>query len=80
GAFDSPDEAKRRDVVWVAHDKVGQDTRAVLRIAPLSVGGLLRASLFAKATVILTSATLTVGGNFDALAATWGLPAAGRRD
>ncbi|MYR06051.1 DEAD/DEAH box helicase [Gordonia sp. SID5947] len=80
GAFDSPDESKRRDVVWVAHDKVGQDTRAVLRIAPLSVGGLLRASLFAKATVILTSATLTVGGNFDALAATWGLPAAGRRD
>ncbi|MEE3850826.1 ATP-dependent DNA helicase [Gordonia sp. LSe1-13] len=80
GAFDHPDESKRRDVVWVAHDKVGNDTRAVLRIAPLSVGGLLRASLFADATVILTSATLTIGGNFDALAATWGLPAAGRRD
>ncbi|MXP22625.1 ATP-dependent helicase [Gordonia sp. HNM0687] len=80
GAFDSPDESTRRDVVWLAHDKVGSDTRAVLRIAPLSVGGLLRASLFADATVVLTSATLTIGGNFDALAATWGLPAAGRRD
>ncbi|GAB90192.1 ATP-dependent DNA helicase [Gordonia rhizosphera] len=80
GAFDQPDESKRRDVVWVAHDKVGNDTRPVLRIAPLSVGGLLRASLFAQATVVLTSATLTIGGNFDALAATWGLPAAGRRD
>ncbi|MCX2964053.1 ATP-dependent DNA helicase [Gordonia aquimaris] len=80
GAFDNPDESKRRDVVWVAHDRVGSDTRAILRIAPLSVGGLLRASLFADATVVLTSATLTIGGNFDALAATWGLPAAGRRD
>ncbi len=80
GAFDQPDESKRRDVVWVAHEKVGNDTRPVLRIAPLSVGGLLRASLFAQATVVLTSATLTIGGNFDALAATWGLPAAGRRD
>ncbi|MDL9944521.1 ATP-dependent DNA helicase [Gordonia sp. ABSL11-1] len=80
GAFDTPDPAKRHDVVWVAHEKAGNDTRAVVRIAPLSVGGLLRASLFANSTVILTSATLTVGGNFDALAATWGLPAAGRRD
>ncbi|MGV9860773.1 ATP-dependent DNA helicase [Gordonia sp. NPDC003425] len=80
GAFDEPDAAKRRDVVWVSQQRVGRsaDTRAVLHIAPLSVGGLLRATLFAKATVILTSATLTVGGSFDALAATWGLPAAGR--
>ncbi len=80
GAFDEPDQSKRRDVVWVAHERAGNDTRAVLRIAPLSVGGLLRASLFADATVILTSATLTIGGNFDALAATWGLPIAGRRE
>ncbi|MGV9826669.1 ATP-dependent DNA helicase [Gordonia sp. NPDC003429] len=80
GAFDEPDAAKRRDVVWVSQQRVGRsaDTRAVLHIAPLSVGGLLRATLFANATVILTSATLTVGGSFDALAATWGLPAAGR--
>ncbi|GAC69139.1 ATP-dependent DNA helicase [Gordonia soli] len=77
GAFDDPDESRRRDVVWVAEERAGQDTRMVLRIAPLSVGGLLRSTLFAQATVILTSATLTVGGSFDALARTWGLPAGG---
>jgi ATP-dependent DNA helicase DinG len=80
--FGEPDVAKRRDVVWVAAERVGRGasatTRPVLHIAPLSVGGLLRATLFSTATVILTSATLTIGGSFDALAATWGLPAAGR--
>lgn len=79
-AFDIPDETKKRDVVWLGQDRFAGEIRPVLRIAPLSVGGLLRASLFAQSTVILTSATLTIGGNFDALAATWGLPAAGRRD
>ncbi|GAB08145.1 ATP-dependent DNA helicase DinG [Gordonia araii NBRC 100433] len=78
-AFDEPDPAKRRDVVWLAEEKSKAGTRKVLRIAPLSVGGLLRASLFANATVILTSATLVVGGSFDALATTWGLPVAGNQ-
>ncbi|ORM36330.1 ATP-dependent DNA helicase [Williamsia sp. 1135] len=73
-AFDDPDEAKRPDVVWIGEDLVRGDRKRVLRVAPLSVGGLLRASLFAHATVILTSATLTVGGSFDGLAASWGLP------
>ncbi|MBT0568242.1 ATP-dependent DNA helicase [Williamsia sp. CHRR-6] len=73
-AFDEPDESKRRDVVWTAVETVREDRRTVLRVAPLSVGGLLRSSLFADATAILTSATLTVGGSFDSLAATWGLP------
>lgn len=78
-AFDEPDPAKRRDVVWLAEDPLKTGPRRVLRIAPLSVGGLLRASLFADATVILTSATLVVGGSFDALATTWGLPIAGNQ-
>ena len=78
-AFDEPDPAKRRDVVWLAEDPLKTGPRRVLRIAPLSVGGLLRASLFADATVILTSATLVVGGSFDALATTWGLPVAGNQ-
>ncbi|WP_168703219.1 ATP-dependent DNA helicase [Gordonia paraffinivorans] len=80
GAFDEPDESKRRDVVWVSLDtsRRGAEPRPVLHIAPLSVGGLLRASLFSNSTVVLTSATLTIGGSFDALAATWGLPASGR--
>jgi ATP-dependent DNA helicase DinG len=46
----------------------------VLRAAPLAVGGLLRERLFGRSTVILTSATLTLGGTFDALARQWGLP------
>ncbi len=78
-AFDEPDPAKRRDVVWLAEEQLKSGTRRVLRIAPLSVGGLLRASLFANATVVLTSATLVVGGSFDALATTWGLPVAGNQ-
>ncbi len=88
GAFDEQDMSKRRDVVWVTAEPInrtGGTGRAerrdmsprVLCMAPLSVGGLLRSTLFAGATVILTSATLTIGGNFDALAVNWGLPAHG---
>ncbi|MGQ0719741.1 MAG: ATP-dependent DNA helicase [Pseudonocardiales bacterium] len=65
-------EADRRDVVWLAEETV---RGRVLRVAPLSVAGLLRQRLFDERTVILTSATLTLGGTFDALAAQWGLPA-----
>ena len=34
---------------------------------------LLRERVFGRATAVLTSATLTLGGNFDAMAAAWGL-------
>jgi ATP-dependent DNA helicase DinG len=50
----------------------------MLRIAPLSVGGLLRERLFGTRTVVLTSATLALGGSFDALARQWGLPTEGQ--
>jgi ATP-dependent DNA helicase DinG len=73
-SFDDPDPAKRRDVVWLADERIGNSQRRVLRMAPLSVGGLLRSRLFAPSTVVLTSATLQVGGNFDGLAVNWGLP------
>jgi ATP-dependent DNA helicase DinG len=39
------------------------------------MAGPLRQRLFTERTVVLTSATLTLGGTFDALAAQWGLPA-----
>ncbi len=55
------------DVVWLSE-------RRAIHIAPLSVAGLLREGLFEKATTVLTSATLTLGGKFDAIAASWGLP------
>jgi ATP-dependent DNA helicase DinG len=53
----------------------GGSVRAVLRVAPLSVAALLRGRLFEQSTAVLTSATLTVGGSFDAMAAAWGLTA-----
>jgi ATP-dependent DNA helicase DinG len=37
------------------------------------VAGLLAAQVFGTSTAVLTSATLTVGGSFDAMAAAWGL-------
>jgi ATP-dependent DNA helicase DinG len=83
-AFDEPDAARRRDVVWLAEQGPDAARSRVLRAAPLAVGGLLRERLFGRSTVILTSATLTLGGTFDALARQWGLPpekpAAGETD
>jgi ATP-dependent DNA helicase DinG len=73
-AFDAP-EADRRDVVWTSDVPVrGGTFRRTLHVAPLSVGGLLRSRLFGESTVVLTSATLAVGGAFDAVAGSWGLP------
>jgi ATP-dependent DNA helicase DinG len=63
----------RTDVVWLDHEDIRGSTRSVLRVAPLSVSGLLRTRLFADSTAVLTSATLTVGGSFDAMAKAWGL-------
>jgi len=45
-----------------------------LRVAPLEVGGLLAERLFGCRTVVLTSATLALGGSFEPLARQWGLP------
>jgi ATP-dependent DNA helicase DinG len=63
----------RTDVVWLDHEDNRGSIRAVLRVAPLSVAGLLRGRLFERTTAVLTSATLTIGGNFDAMASAWGL-------
>ncbi|MFZ4373757.1 MAG: ATP-dependent DNA helicase [Mycobacterium sp.] len=64
----------RTDVVWLDHEEQrGSGPRPVLRVAPLSVAALLRSRLFDTSTTVLTSATLTVGGSFDAMAQAWGL-------
>ncbi len=60
----------RTDVVWLTK---APGRRPALSVAPLAVGGLLREKLFGDRTVVLTSATLTLGGSFDALARQWGL-------
>jgi len=58
------------DVVWAEErDRGGR----LLRVAPMSVAGLLRERLFAERTVTLTSATMEVGGSFEPIAATLGL-------
>ena len=69
--FDENDPAAQRDVVWLDRDERRGN---VLTVAPLSVAGLLHERLFGEQTVVLTSATLTIGGRFDAMAAAWGLP------
>ncbi len=79
-AFDREDPATRPDVVWLSErelNSAGSSPARTLHVAPLSVAGLLAARLFGRSTVVLTSATLALGGSFDALARQWGLPVKG---
>jgi ATP-dependent DNA helicase DinG len=76
-AFDREDPATRPDVVWHSERELNSTTVHALHVAPLSVAGLLASRLFGQSTVVLTSATLVLGGSFDALARQWGLPASG---
>jgi ATP-dependent DNA helicase DinG len=63
-----------RDVAWLeVRDDGGAPTRRALHVAPLSVAALLRDTLFGDRTVVLTSATLALGGAFDATADSVGL-------
>ncbi|WP_273661233.1 ATP-dependent DNA helicase [Corynebacterium heidelbergense] len=64
----SDDPLLGEDVVWLT----GEDNRRVIAVAPLSVADLLRQRIFAANTVILTSATLALGGRFSAMLAQWG--------
>ncbi len=79
--------ADRTEVVWMDRpggEEGGQSAlRAAtatprsapptLRVAPLRVSGLLASRLFARRTIVLTSATLALGGSFEPLARQWGL-------
>ena len=75
-----------QDVLWISRQGSWENGRyvaasdtdpATLNIAPLSVGLQLRDGLFADRTVILTSATLTVGDSFDVAAGALGLQGEG---
>jgi ATP-dependent DNA helicase DinG len=71
--------ASEREVVWVAErDRVrgGND----LRVAPIDVALPLRDKLLTDKTVVFTSATLKLGGDFDALARSLGLKVGERVD
>jgi ATP-dependent DNA helicase DinG len=62
--------AGERDVVWLTKSERRPPT---LYRAPLFVGGLLRGGLFDEHTVVLTSATLELGGGFEPVARGVGL-------
>lgn len=70
-AYGHASEADRAEVVWL--DGATDRRPPMLRVAPLSVSGMLRDRLFGERTVVLTSATLALGGTFEGLAAQWGL-------
>jgi ATP-dependent DNA helicase DinG len=77
GAF-GDDIAARPDVVWMDRPAADESRRPpTLRVAPLDVGGLLAERVFRRRTVVLTSATLAIGGTFEPLARQWGLPPPG---
>lgn len=63
-------EGAEHDVVWV---NVDDRERRTLAIAPLSVITQLGTHLFTDRTVVATSATLTLGGEFDGVARSFGL-------
>ncbi len=72
-----PDVASRPDVIWLDRPADPDSRRPpILRAAPLDVGGLLADRLFRRQPVVLTSATLALGGSFEPLARQWGLPVA----
>jgi ATP-dependent DNA helicase DinG len=81
-SFDQP-IAEREEVVWMERPSDWANTAdwsdstrpASLHVAPLEVGEVLAEHLFAEKTVVLTSATLTLGGSFTPLAHQWGLDA-----
>ncbi len=61
-----------RDVLWV-NDRERNRGGAQLCVAPLEVAGTLRDRLLAEKTVVFTSATLKLGGDFDAVAGSLGM-------
>jgi len=63
-------EERELDVVWCSHEP---RRGSVLRVAPMSVAMLVRDRVLTGRTVVLTSATLELGGSFDAVAGTMGL-------
>lgn len=58
-------------VVWMSDD---EKRGPAIHTAPIRVGGILREQLFRETTMVLTSATLEVGGSFTNMAQQWGLP------
>lgn len=62
-----------REVRWLSVAQGRGGHRRSLHVAPLGVAGRLRERLYEGRAVVLTSATLTIGGGFDAVARSVGL-------
>ena len=60
------------DVLWLADPGPARGGKH-LCIAPLNVAGPMREGLLADKTVVFTSATLKIGGDFDTVAGSFGL-------
>ena len=67
---------ERRDVAWIERPRMGAEPPR-LTLAPVDVAGSLADSLLEDRAVILTSATLALGGSFEPMARTLGLTLAG---
>ncbi len=61
-----------KDVLWINERERNRGGNQ-LCVAPLEVAGPMREKLLAEKTAIFTSATLKLGGDFDAVAASLGL-------
>jgi ATP-dependent DNA helicase DinG len=69
-------EQAEHDVAWIEKPELGGSGRRALVVAPLSVAGTLSTHLYDERTVVATSATLALGGRFDTIARSLGLPPA----
>ncbi len=69
-----------KDVLWIAQRGTDRNRggNLFLCVAPLEVAGPMREKLLAEKTAIFTSATLKLGGDFDAVATSFGLSPANR--
>lgn len=72
GALDEVFEVAGRLLTMTSNDVAWVDG-GVVRMAPLSVSALLGDALFRERSVVLTSATLTLGGGLESMAAQVGL-------
>jgi ATP-dependent DNA helicase DinG len=66
-------EEADHDVAWVEKSDGPGAGRRALVVAPLSVAGMLANELYDERTVVVTSATLALGGRFDTVARALGL-------
>jgi ATP-dependent DNA helicase DinG len=66
-------EGSDQDVVWLERTEFRGVKSSTVKIAPLGIESLLRFRMFARTPVVLTSATLKLGGDFTGVAASVGL-------